>query len=60
MIKVIAGRKKIDLYKLLSILNKFYDDFEIENYCFNFFNLTEIVSVKECYYSICLFKCNRL
>ena len=60
LIKLVAGRKEIDPYKQLSILIDLLDKYDLENYGFNSFVRTEIISIRDCYDSTYLFKSTRL
>lgn len=60
LIKVSACQNDINPYKQLSILNNLYEDYEIEHYGFISFVLTQIISIKDCYGSVFLFKSNWL
>lgn len=60
LIKVVAGRKEIDPYKQLSVLIDLLDKYDLENYGFNSFVRTEIISIRDCYDSTYLFKSTRL
>ena len=60
LIKLVAGRKEIDPYKQLSVLIDLLDKYDIENYGFNSFARTEIISIRDCYDSTYLLKSTRL
>ena len=60
LIKVITGRNDINPYKRLSNLYELFNEYKLENYGFNPFVLTEIISIRDCYDSIFLFQFSRM
>ena len=55
LIKVITSRNDINPYKQLNNLNELFNEYKLENYGFNPFVLTEIISIRDCYDSIFCF-----
>ena len=58
-IKIMANKNNIDPYKELNMLNRLYDECKFSDYRFEWFVLTEIISVKKYYDSIFGFKSSR-